>query len=48
MYGAYETQTAEPDDGWFDDSALEEMLASLRREAPDGCLLCQLDEMDDE
>ena len=48
MDSSYEAQTAEPDDGWFDDLALEEMLAFLRSEAVEGCLLCQIDEMDEE
>lgn len=36
-------------DAWDDDEALsEEFVAQLKRDAPGGCLLCQLDEMEDE
>jgi hypothetical protein len=48
MDSIYTPQAIEPDDEWVDDSALEEMFASLKRESPDGCLLCEIDEMDDE
>ena len=31
-----------------DDALLEGFMETLKREAPDNCLFCQLDDMDDE
>jgi hypothetical protein len=33
---------------WDDGAPSEELIARLKRDAPEGCLLCQLDDMDGE